>query len=75
MKAVHDCNRSLCLDNSAKVKVQWRRSRAYKQLGMLYPAWLDMKSVEPHACSSVDVYICYVGACVCACSSASHPNI
>ena len=42
-RAIHDCNRSLCLDTAAKVKVQWRRSRAYQKLNLDYPAWLDMK--------------------------------
>ncbi len=42
-RAIHDCNRALCLDMVSKVKVQWRRSRAYQKLNLDYPAWLDMK--------------------------------
>ncbi len=42
-KAIHDCNRSLCLDTVTRVKVQWRRSKAYQSLDLDYPAWLDMQ--------------------------------
>ena len=42
-RAIHDCNRALCLDKTTRVKVQWRRSRAYQKLNLDYPAWLDMK--------------------------------
>jgi tetratricopeptide (TPR) repeat protein len=45
-RAVHDCNRSLCLDQSMYVKVQWRRSRAYQRLNLDYPAWLDMYCIK-----------------------------
>ena len=41
-RALHDCNRSLCLDQTMFVKVQWRRSRAYQRMDLDYPAWLDM---------------------------------
>ena len=42
-RAIHDCNRALCLDLSTRIKVQWRRSRAFQKLNLDYPAWLDMK--------------------------------
>ncbi len=44
-KAIHDCNRSLCLDKSLQMKVQRRRARAYQKLDLDYAAWLDMKWV------------------------------
>ncbi|CAI8028606.1 Sperm-associated antigen 1A [Geodia barretti] len=45
-RALHDCNRALCLDHSMNVKVQWRRSRAYQRLNIDYPAWLDMYCIK-----------------------------
>ena len=56
-KAIHDCNRSLCLDKSLQMKVQRRRARAYQKLDLDYAAWLDMKCV----CGCYFVQCCISG--------------
>ena len=40
-KAVRDCNKALAM-NPLNLKARWRRSNAWQNIGMKYPAALDL---------------------------------